>query len=282
MTLSRELGCQLFYETRPLTLTAAGEVVLRWSGKIIGDQAGLIEELSTVPAQDDARITVADLLAFNVLYTGINDAVDEARSRYPGFRADYIEMQNSGLSPCQMVESGKVDLSFEITLSRSMRTELDVPAGLTAIWIPEFHGELVCAVDKSSPLADVSSRPLSDFSQSRFVFQANRYSERFRDEFISMCTDVGFYPNITLDPSENPLEFYSTPPRDGVLLLSRVSKEHQPIIAESLKQNASIVSLDDETRFVDAFVIAKADVDAPELAFVLEQLRARAAAAAIA
>ena len=97
-----------------------------------------------------------------------------------------------------------------------------------------------------------------------------------------MCTDVGFYPNITLDPSENPLEFYSTPPRDGVLLLSRVSKEHQPIIAESLKQNASIVSPDDETRFVDAFVIGKADVDAPELAFVLEQLRARAAAAAIA
>lgn len=278
MTLSRELGCQLFYETRPLTLTAAGEVVLRWSGKIVGDQAGLIEELDSMPAQDDARIAIADLLAFNALYVGMNEALDEAKVRYPGFRADYVEMQNSGLNTCQMVESGRVDISFEITLSKTPRTELSVPSGLTAIWVPEFHGELVCAVDKSSPLASPNSRPLRDFAQSRFVFQANRYSERFRAEFIELCTEVGFYPNITLDPSENPLEFYSIPPRDGVLLLSRVDKKYKPFIAETLRGNASIVNLNDEPRYVDAFAIARENVLQPELEFVLNRLKERAQA----
>ena len=36
--LSNDLGCRLFYDTRPLSLTAAGEVVLKHAGKIIGDQ----------------------------------------------------------------------------------------------------------------------------------------------------------------------------------------------------------------------------------------------------
>ena len=40
--LSNDLGCRLFYDTRPLSLTAAGEVVLKHAGKIIGDQANMV------------------------------------------------------------------------------------------------------------------------------------------------------------------------------------------------------------------------------------------------
>ena len=43
--LSNDLGCRLFYDTRPLSLTAAGEVVLKHAGKIIGDQANMLAEL---------------------------------------------------------------------------------------------------------------------------------------------------------------------------------------------------------------------------------------------
>ena len=35
--LGKELKCQLFYDTRPLTLTVAGEQTLRFASKIISD-----------------------------------------------------------------------------------------------------------------------------------------------------------------------------------------------------------------------------------------------------
>lgn len=274
--LSHELGCQLFYETRPLTLTAAGEVVLRWSGKIVGDQASMKAELKSLPPSNDTRITVADLLSLNMLYIGLTDAINRAKAAFPGFRADYLEMQNSGLNPSEMVEKGRVDISFEVIAGDKPTTSLERTDGLQAIWVPEFHGRLVCGVGKESPLASKQSRPLSDFSQSRFILQANRYSERFRKDFIEMCSEVGFYPNITLVPSDNPLEFYSTPPKDGVHLLSRVDRSYRPLISEGLKRNAAIVTLEDKDRFVDAFIIAKAHPEQPELAFILECLKAHA------
>lgn len=273
MALSHELGCQLFYETRPLSLTAAGEVVLRWSGKIVSDQASLHAELKALPPLNGTRITVADLLSLDTLYIGLTEAVNRARTTFPGFRVDYLEMQGSGLNPCQMVAREHVDLSFEVVLSDTPTTELDLGSDVQAIWIPEFHGSLVLGVAKDSPLAEESSRPLADFSQSRFILQANRYNERFRDDFIAMCADVGFYPNITLVPSDNPLEFYSAPLKDGVHLLSRVDRKYRPIISEGLKKNATIVSLNDRKRYIDAFAVAKANPQQPELSFVLECLK---------
>lgn len=271
--LSRELGCRLFCDTKPLTLTAAGEIVLRWSGKIVGDYENMRAELKSSPPAKDARIAIADMLSINTFYVGIMEATNLAKAEFPNFHTDYLDMQNSGLNPSEMVSQGRVDISFEVTLSTAPKTELDTPDGIQAIWIPEFHGNLVLGVAKDSPFADGKAHSLTDFAQSRFILQANRYSERFRKDFVTICAEVGFYPNITLVPSNNSLEFYTTPPRDGVHLLSRVDKNNKPIIADGLKKSTHIVYLNDRDRYVDAFVLAKDNPEQPELAFMLNYLK---------
>ena len=224
--LQHELGCRLFYETRPLSLTAAGEVVLRFAGKIVGDQANMQAELRKLSSVSANRITIVDMLHTNTLYLGVSEAVTQAKQTFPGLRVDYLNMNDSGLSARQMVEAGKVDLSFEAVISEGLSTELDVPDTLQAIWIPEFHGELVLGVSKDSPLASRTDLRLEDLAQSRFIMQANRLNERFKEDFIKLCSDVGFYPNISLDPSDNPLEFYATNPADGIHLISKVDKKY--------------------------------------------------------
>ena len=266
--LQHELGCRLFYETRPLSLTAAGEVVLRFAGKIVGDQANMQAELRKLSSVSANRITIVDMLHTNTLYLGVSEAVTQAKQEFPGLRVDYLNMNDSGLSARQMVEAGKVDLSFEAVISDGPSTELDVPDSLQAIWIPEFHGELVLGVGKDSPLASRTDLRLEDLAQSRFIMQANRLNEHFKEDFIRLCSEAGFYPDITLDPSDNPLEFYATNPADGIHLISKVDKKYKPLIASLLKQNVAIVPLTDKKRYVDAYALMRKDPERPELDFV--------------
>ena len=113
-------------------------------------------------------------------------------------RVEYLNMSGSGLDPYEMVSKGKVDVSFQTTIFSESTTTLEVPEGLQAIWIPEFHGELVIGVAKNSELASRECVALRDLSGERFILQAALHAELFRKQFIAMCHEEGFYPNITL------------------------------------------------------------------------------------
>lgn len=270
--LANDLGCQLFYDTRPLSLTAAGEVVLKHAGKIIGDQANMVAELQSLPAFSNDRILILDLLHTNALYIGINEAAAHAKERFPGLRIEFVNMDNSGMGGRQMIESDKVDVAFETVITEKPTTELELSDTVEAIWVPEFHGELVAGVSRTSPLAERESLDLRELAQSRFILQANRYSERFREDFIAMCREVGFYPNITLVPADNPLEFYATDPGDGIHLLTKVDRKYKPLISDMLKQHVAIVPFRDKKRYVDAFVLMKSYPERPDLEYFAELL----------
>ena len=274
--LSNDLGCRLFYDTRPLSLTAAGEVVLKHAGKIIGDQANMLAELRALPAGGSDRILILDLLHTNALYVGINEAVARAKERFAGLRVEFVNMDNSGLGGQQMVDAGKVDVAFETIISENPPTELHVSDSVEAIWIPEFHGELVAGVSRTSPLAAKGQLALADLAQSRFILQANRYSERFREDFIALCREVGFYPNIPLVPTDNPLEFYATDPGDGIHLLTKVDRKYKPLMSDMLKQHVVILPFADKKRYVDAFALMESDPGRPDLEYFAELLREHA------
>lgn len=266
--LQHELGCRLFYETRPLSLTAAGEVVLRFAGKIVGDQANMQAELRKLSSVSANRNTIVDMLHTNTLYLGVSEAVTQAKQTFPGLRVDYLNMNDSGLSARQMVEAGKVDLSFEAVISEGLSTELDVPDTLQAIWIPEFHGELVLGVSKDSPLC--VAHPTCGWKTWRSpASSCGEPPERtLQGRHHQALTDVGFRPNISARPSDNPLEFYATNPADGIHLISKVDKKYKPLIASLLKQNVAIVPLTDKKRYVDAYALMRKDPERPELDFV--------------
>lgn len=278
-SLQNELGCKLFYDTRPLSLTAAGEVVLKYAGKIVGDQANMMNDLQELSASDSSRIIITDMLHTNNLYYGINEAIAQAKSKFGGLRVDYIDMNSSGMNPFQMVEKGKVDISFETTITMDTAPELEVPDGLRSVLIPEFHGELVIGVDKTSPLSGRQDLCLTDLKRARFVMQANRYNERFREDFIELCRLEGFYPNITLVPADNPLSFYASSVGDGIHLLTRVSmKQYKPFMADLIKQMLNIVPFADKKRYVNAYAVMQDDISRPEMEFVAACLEEHAAA----
>ncbi|WP_165047081.1 MULTISPECIES: LysR family transcriptional regulator [unclassified Adlercreutzia] len=277
-SLSNNLGCKLFYETRPLSLTAAGEVVLRYASKIVGDEENMIADLRSLPSSGGSRIRIIDMLHTNVLYVGLNEVIAQTKEAYPDLRVDYPNMDASGFDAQQMVQQDKVDVAFETILSDDPLATPCVPDDLRAIWIPEFHGELVMGISQSSPLATRPSLKLEDLASSRFILQANRYSERFRKDFVAMCAEVGFYPNISLVPVENPLMFYGTEPADGIHLLSRVNKKYKPLIANLLKQYVVIRPLCDKKRYVDSFALVKRDTDKPALAHLADLLEQHAEA----
>ncbi|MEG0758017.1 MAG: hypothetical protein RR505_06375, partial [Raoultibacter sp.] len=127
-------------------------------------------------------------------------------------------------------------------------------------------------VAKDSPFAGRTDLGLRDLSQSRFIMQANRYSERFREDFIKMCLEVGFYPNITLVPLDNPLEFYATHPGDGIHLITKVDRKYKPLISDLLRQHVTILPLTDKKRYVDSYVLMKTDPERPELDFFSQHL----------
>lgn len=274
----KELGCQLFYETRPLSLTAAGEVVLKYAGKIIRDQKNMLAELDQLPTALGNRILIIDLFPTNALYVGINEATKLAKQKYPGLRVELINMDSSGMNAQQMVEMGKIDISIETTISDGLPpVEPKVPDTLQTIWIPEFHGELVVGVAKDSPLATQPTLKLSDLAQSRFILQANRHSERFREDFIRICSARGFYPNITLVPADSQMEFYGTHPGDGIHLLTKVDRKYNPLISSLLKQYVKIRSIEDAC-YVDSYALMNNYPDRPELEFFAEHLRQHAEA----
>lgn len=277
-SLSNSLGCKLFYETRPLTLTTAGEVVLRYASKIISDEEGMLADLRTLPSSGGSCIRIIDMLHTNVLYIGLNEVIAETREKYPDLSINYRNMDASGLDAQQMVEKGKVDISFETIITDDPSSNPLVSKNLRAIWIPEFHGELVVGISQSSPLASKETITLKDLSQQRFILQANRYSERFREDFIKMCKEVGFYPNVSLVPTENPLMFYGTAPADGIHLLTRVDKKYKPVIADLLKQHVTIRTLSDKPRYVDSFALVKFDPDKPALVYLADRLEEHAEA----
>lgn len=274
--LANDLGCELFYETRPLSLTAAGEVVLKYSGKIISDQANMLAELHSLPTSRSRRILILDMLHTNALYIGINEVAASAKQNFAGLRVEFLNMDSSGLSAKQIVDMGKVDISFETVITEEGFSDPKLPSSVRSIWIPEFHGELVVGVAKDSPWASRTDLELRDLSQGRFILQANRHSERFREDFIRMCSEVGFYPNITLVPSDNPLEFYAADPGDGIHLLTKVNKKYKPLIADLLKQHVTVLPLRDKKRYVDAYVFMKKDLDRPELEFFADKLEEHA------
>lgn len=272
---AKELGCQLFYETRPLSLTAAGEVVLKYAGKIIRDQKSLFAELDQLPAAIGKPILIVDLFPTNALYVGINETAALAKQKFPGLRVEFINMDSSGMNAQQMVEMGKIDISIETTIAQELRVEPEMPDALQAIWIPEFHGELVVGVAKESPFASRPNLHLSDLAQSRFILQANRHSERFREDFIRICSERGFYPNITLVPADNQLEFYGSHPHDGIHLLTKVDRKYNPLISSLLKEHVKIRTLEDKC-YVNSYALISAYLDRPELEFFAEHLRRHA------
>lgn len=271
--LSKGLKCQLFYDTRPLTLTAAGEITLKYASKIISDEKNLQSALAKLKTTRSPRIRLLNLLHANVLYIGINEAMSQSRSQFNDLRFEYVNMDNSGMNAVQMVEAGKVDLSFDMSIRPAGDHEMpSYPDTVHPIYIPEFYGELLLGVSKNSIYADQKNLNLEDLKDACFIMEANMYSERFRTDFINLCQEKGFYPNISLVPTTDHLEFFSSDPGENIHLLSRVDRKYSPMLAGVIKQHTVLKPLAGDKYCVSAYALVRNRLESKEMDYFLDKL----------
>jgi DNA-binding transcriptional LysR family regulator len=254
--LERELGHQLIYNSVPLSLTAAGEVVLKYASDIMTDYQTMTTALRTLPKSPDTRrVQVLDLLHVNTLFIGITEAIAKAKEALPGTCLEYCALQGR-LDPMQMLEEGKVDISFDFSISEEKLAAQELPEEFQSAWLPEFHGELCFAVAKSSPYAQCADIGLAELAHEHFILPATQTCNRFRSDFIGICNKAGFSPRIIMVPVNNYLGFYYADPGDAIHILSRLSRRYSPLISAPVKANCKILSPRGTKHYVNAFALA--------------------------
>ena len=276
--LSKELKCQLFYDTRPLTLTVAGEQTLRFASKIISDEQNLRASLHKLKSTKNPRIRILNLLHVNTLYIGINEIIPDAKDHFADLRFEFVNMDHFGLNAAQMVEMEKVDVSFDMCIRpEGDFTPPEYPDSIRAIPIPEFYGELVLGVSKNSKYAEAESFSLDDLKPFHFIMEADMYGDNFRKDFIDICGTRGFYPDISLIPATDHLEFFSSDPGDSMHLLSRVDREYRPLLAGVIKQHTVAKEIKADTRyFTHAYALVNEYDDREEMRYFVDKLEEHA------
>ena len=78
MALEKYFGCALFYDTQPLTLTAAGKTFARYAGRAVASTRTCLLKFVRSPLPTNAPIRVQDLLHTNTLYVGLKDVIEQA------------------------------------------------------------------------------------------------------------------------------------------------------------------------------------------------------------
>lgn len=269
----KQLKQKLVFDTRPLSLTPAGEVVLQYAGKLIHDYRTMLIELKELPSSEHESIVIQDLLHSSTLYIGINEAIKAAHEAFGFFKQSYMTADNSGLTAIQLIEKELVDISFETTLNTDEVTTLALPEGLSALVVPEFHSELTMGIPLDSPLATKEELSLKDLASERFILRMDRVGKAFTRDFIDLCESEGFYPNISFIPSNNTIEFYAADPRGGIHLLGAGNQEYRKLTIDLISKYAVERSFTDKKYYCNAFAIMRTKSNNMVLSFIYEFLK---------
>ncbi len=251
-------------------------MVLRHAGKIIGDQANMLAELRALPAGGN-RITILDMLHTNTLYVGMSEAVTQAKERFAGLRVEFVNMNDSGLGARQMVDAGKVDVAFETIISENPPTEPMCPTRWRPSGFPSSTASSWPAWARTSPLAAKGQLSLADLAQSRFILQANRYSERFMRTSSRCAARWASIPTSRSFPPTT--RWISTPPTQATASTCspRWTGSTSPHVRHA-QAACGHPSFADKKRYVDAFALMDSDPGRPDLEYFAELLREHAGA----
>lgn len=277
--LEKSLSQELFYDSQPLSLTVAGEVVLKYAARIIREYENMEKELDKLGSSSE-HILIQDLLLANTLYYGIREALEIIKESYPGTSSDFVSL-NDGMDLAESINSGSADIVFDSFISQEPHYAPIYPDSIKYIWIPEFHGELCLAVPKSMNIAAKDLLSLKDCKNMTFSFKYKKTSENFLMCFHELCEKKGFRPKIAYAAAESDLQFYSESSDDHCFLLTRVDKTYPTLIAPLIKANYDILTFQEEKYYVNGYALmAKEERCAPLslLASLLEE-RAKAASA---
>ncbi|TKC19087.1 LysR family transcriptional regulator [Robertmurraya kyonggiensis] len=185
--LESELKVELFERsTRTLTLTDAGEIVLRQASKILGatdELSVLLDDLINLPT-GKIKIGIPPLIG-TLFFPAI---AKEFKQRYPEVTLELIELGAKRIE--QLVEDGQVDVGIVVF-------PIDNGKFDTTPFIKE---EFMLYTSPKNPLAALDEVNLQQLKDELFIFFNREFA--LHELIINECQKAGFYPQIAYESSQ--------------------------------------------------------------------------------
>jgi DNA-binding transcriptional LysR family regulator len=185
--LEDELGVRLFHRMkRRVALTPAGETLLPWARRVLGDIAEARAEVQELTALRRGRLAVG--APPSVSTTLLPHALASFHDAYPGVSLTLREAGSGDL--IRYLEQGELDLAAII-----------LPAGHPALeTTPLLDEELVLAVPPGHELAGLDVVELAALRDVPLVMFREGYD--LREATMTACRQAGFEPRLALDGGE--------------------------------------------------------------------------------
>ncbi|MBI2774148.1 MAG: LysR family transcriptional regulator [Chloroflexi bacterium] len=185
--LEAELGTSLFHRMRGnVALTPAGEALLPWARRLIGDAATAADEVRELAGLRRGRLSVGATPSITVAI--LPAALSELRTTYPGIELKLREAGSRDL--IGEVYEGTLDLALVIlpVRHRSLCT------------VPLLREELVVAVTKDHPFARRDGLALTELRDVPLVMFREGYD--LRETTLAACAAAGFDPHLAVEGAE--------------------------------------------------------------------------------
>lgn len=185
--LEAELGSPLFHRTKGnVALTAAGDALLPWARRVLGDVEGARNELRELAGLQRGVLSVGATPSLTTIL--LPPALARFHASYPGVRLALHEAGSQDL--VRRLEEGALDLALVIL-------PLDHPALETS---PLLREELVVVVPEGHRLSGRARIALTDLRDVPLVMFREGYD--LRTVTLAACRAAGFEPTVALDGAE--------------------------------------------------------------------------------
>lgn len=273
--LERDLGMELIYKSQPFALTEAGKVVMRHAPSIMNSYDDIIEQLSQLKSEQLVRIRIQDLLSLEPLFYGIDQAIEETRSRYPYAIFDFVKTKYSSTIK-QALLNDEIDVGFQRNLSSTPYAPPSDKSGeFRYIPIYDYTAELALGISKEL-YQELKGRELTfaDFAERPLMREANRANEEFDNDLRAICQQEGFKAIIEYVTSNSDNDFFNRNPGEKAVPLCRMPEGNTTPIDRHIKRNLVVIRPKSKhgPYLVTAHVLARKEPSNEVLDFFLDRL----------
>ncbi|MDR1015360.1 MAG: LysR family transcriptional regulator [Coriobacteriales bacterium] len=246
--LEKELRLKLILRTKPVSLTPEGIRVRAYVTDMLRAYDGMAEYAKAARRETHTVIAVHDISFSPLPYDFLSRCENRFVADNESVSFKYVAPK-SGKSYWEMFEQGSLDIGWVYgfgTVDESVM--VNVPEELEAVSIPAFRGELCLAVSKGNPLlASSASRPtIADCHNLKFMAQAERHLDHFRNSFAKFCQRFGgFNPAYDFHEADNPKGFYSSEPGNSAFICANYGDNDNPLLTPWVVERTDLIKFDE-------------------------------------
>lgn len=188
--LEEELGVRLIdREKRPLTLTAAGRLLLEQAHRVLDDMQGLKTMMQRFAQAGRSLFTIG--FVPSVMYAGLPSLIRDFRAAEPQIELRLIEMMSH--EQVVALKEGRIDIGFG-------RLRLEDEAISRRVLVEE---PLVLALPPAHRLAaNATAVPLEAVAGETLIVYPRKPRPSYADQVLSLLRDRGLKPTVVHESSE--------------------------------------------------------------------------------